>query len=499
MIEKSFLGNKRREKLFNKMGIGFLLSVIAATSYFRFQYSSSFARSWDQVDFALALDRFDLLAMQPHFPGYPYFILGGMIVYQWISDPTKALALFNTFMLMTASFPIYFLAKRYLSSFYSLLSCTVVQSLAYFWIMATESMSEISAVSVLWWYLWSLQLAKEKQTIRFTILPLFLFSLLMGIRLSYVTFGIGILLLIISQRKNFQSKYDLYKHAMTIFVVALLFQLIWVLALAATEGSITNFFSLSIKFVLGHFNDWGGAVTAESTPLFQRFFTLIFYNILWVGICGQSIYAAVFAGALFLLLMYYSFKKRARFTFFTNQYFLMTSAYFLWALFAQNIEKPRHALPLIALFTFFTVIMVLKQQKQQKIQVTLLVLFLITQSINGYQLVKEKAQNVPAAYQLAEYVKQYDEPFVLYTWEEARIMDYLRADYPYTRILTYDYFISDKSQRSDKKILVTNRVLEGFKMQGINVENKVTKIKTFHSNPLFDPVYYRITLYEWKE
>ncbi|RBW71541.1 nucleoporin-interacting protein [Bacillus taeanensis] len=499
MIENEFLATKKGGMSLNRVGSVLLLLVIAVTSYFRFQYGSSFARSWDQVDFALALHRFDLLAMQPHFPGYPYFILGGLFFHQWVPDAARALAVFNTFMMMIACFPIYFLARRQLSPFYSLLSCAVVQSLAYFWIMATESMSEVSAVSMLWWYLWSLQFAKEKQTVSSTVLTLFLFSILMGIRLSYVMFGIGIILLIIYQRKTSQTKYDLWIYTVKSFIIALLFQLIWVGGLAASEGSITNFISLSIQFIFGHFNDWGGAVTAESTSIVDRFSMLVFYNILWIGVCGESIYSALFLGAIGLFFIVHLFKKRFSITFLKNMYFIMTASYFLWALFAQNIEKPRHALPLIALVTFFIVNDVLKQRSQRKIKTILLILFLITQSINGYQFVKEKAQDVPAAYQLAEYLSRYEEPFVVYTWEEARIMDYLKADYPYTRLLTYDYFMSDKSQRGNKKILLTNHVLEGFHRQGMDVYNKVNEVKTFVSNPLFDPVYHRITLYEWNE
>jgi hypothetical protein len=66
------------------------------------------------------------------------------------------------------------------------------------------------------------------------------------------------------------------------------------------------------------------------------------------------------------------------------------------------------------------------------------------------------------------------------------------------RLLTYEYFASNIKQRGNKKIFITNRVLEGFENQGIQVERHVQKIKTFQSNPLFDPVYSSITLFEWK-
>ncbi len=55
--------------------VSIIVLFTVCASYF--VYASPFAATWDEVDFALALDRYDLLAMQPHFPGYPYFILAG--------------------------------------------------------------------------------------------------------------------------------------------------------------------------------------------------------------------------------------------------------------------------------------------------------------------------------------------------------------------------------------------------------------------------------------
>ena len=70
-----------------------------------FAYISPFARTYDEVDFALALHRYDLLAMQPHFPGYPYFILGGMVIHNWVADPIQALSIFNTLLALSSMIP----------------------------------------------------------------------------------------------------------------------------------------------------------------------------------------------------------------------------------------------------------------------------------------------------------------------------------------------------------------------------------------------------------
>jgi hypothetical protein len=471
-----------------------LILLIGLISYFRIVYSSPFARSWDQVDFALAVHRFDLLAMQPHFPGYPYFVLGGMIVNQWVDDPSQALSIFNTGMLLLATLPMYWMARRYLAQLPSLLVCTAGQSLAYLWIMATEPMSEAAAVSVLWWYLWSLQRAMEGQLGRMNLLPLFIFSMLMGIRLSYLPFGLGLIILVYSKRKFFSNHWGWWKYGIKQAAIAILFQVIWVVGLIATEGNIRNFITLAFQFVFGHFNDWGGAVTAESTPLLQRFVQLLFVNIFWVGICGESLLTACLLG----LLLIFTLISGIKFKSILSPLPILIGSYFLWALFAQNIDKPRHALPLIVLLFFFIILAALKSEKYRVINIVLLLGIICIQAFNGYGFVKEKTMELPATYQLTNYLKEYKEPFVVYTWEEARIMEYLEAEFPYERLQSYDYFASNIQQRGSKKILVTDHVLKGFEQQGIHVTPHIKKLKTFQSNPLFDPVYHTITLYEWE-
>src|SRR6476659_1907211 len=82
----------------NLLNIGIvLISIFSITFLFWTQIThvNAFASTWDQVDFALALDRYDLMAMQPHFPGYPYFILGGYLIHQFIETKVALLIVFN--------------------------------------------------------------------------------------------------------------------------------------------------------------------------------------------------------------------------------------------------------------------------------------------------------------------------------------------------------------------------------------------------------------------
>jgi hypothetical protein len=60
-------------------------------------------------------------------------------------------------------------------------------------------------------------------------------------------------------------------------------------------------------------------------------------------------------------------------------------------------------------------------------------------------------------------------------------------------------FLQDKKYNKNKKIYVTNHLIEGFKEQGIDVSDHLEEVKTLRSNELFDPVYDEITLYRWED
>jgi hypothetical protein len=474
--------------------------------FLQWTYSSPYARSWDEVDFALALERYDLLAMQPHFPGYPYFILGGMVLHHWVDDPVLALARFNVVMTALSSIPIYLLARKRLSPFLSGLLVVFIQTSSYLWVIQTQPMSEGTAIAILWWYFLSLQKAMDKRKLLYSILPLFFFGLLLGVRLSFLPFCIGLLCLWIYEWKEEGSPLGYWKKLTLYLIFGLMFQLIWVGGLILSEGSLSGFVELSLAFTSGHFNDWGGAVSASTIPIWERVVQLVFFNLLWVGLFGQSLWIALLMGMLFFLLMINraSSSKGAEVKVAFHSYIFWLSisliGYFLWALFAQNIEKPRHISPLIGpiLFLFFQSLLAqVKNRNRKRLALLLFILLTLAQFYQGLSLVKQQATEIPATYQLAYGMKEYQGEFTIYTWEETRVLEYLSVPYKHKRILTYDYFIEEIKQKQSHQIFITNRVLEGFERQVGELDHKVRQVTQFSSAPLFDPVYHHITVYEW--
>ncbi|WP_156936116.1 nucleoporin-interacting protein [Anoxybacteroides tepidamans] len=478
-MKKYFLRNHRYMSYFSFIALFLLFCA-------EIMYASPYAASWDQVDFALALERYDLLAMQPHFPGYPYFILGGMLVHAFIANPARALSILNIVLLCSASVPIFLLAKKYGAKEAAWPITVLVQSTSYVTLIGSQPMSEGAALAVLWWYMWAVERAYARVTWSAHLLALFFFGLLLGIRLSYAPFAVALIFLWWADWKMHQRVRRLFFLA----AAALLFQLIWVIAVALTEGGLHSFLKLALSFTNGHFQEWGGTVSNDHEAFWQRASRFLFYNLIWAGVSSRTAMLLVFY--LFAFIAAICLQRRFSFP----RWFLVSVAsYFVWALFAQNIEKPRHIIPLIHFGLFY--IWLRFFYKSFPYQRLLALIVIITQMMVGTLNIREQALRLPASYQLAYDMEKKEESFVLYTWEEARVLEYLHADFPYEQALHFSFFLQHKANYKHVKIYLTDHVVKGFEMQGIPLAGHLRKVKTYRSSTLADPVYGNITLYEW--
>ncbi len=459
-------------------------------------YALDMPRSWDQVDFSLALSRFDLFSMQPHFPGYPYFILGGMLLNNWIENPSIALSFVNSILLFSAMYPLYSISRSVLSKSLSVLTVAVIQSMVFMNVMTIQPMSEVSALSILWWYIWSLKVAFYKKDSRLIVLlPSFLLSVLFGIRLSYLPFGVGLLLLLVERKRQYLYKKKYLAFIGGQFALAILFQLIWVGGLAASEGGVAAFLQLAVGFSAGHFQEWGGTVVSgAASPIWNRFIELIGYNIGWTGLSGQ--YGLI----LFLILIIMAYATLRLFSrkgsWFVWTYFLMFVCYFFWALFAQNIEKPRHILPLPSMLLFVCLLSFMSLRKVH-LKVGIVIVLLLSQTVGTYYMMEE-GEKPAAVHKLIGYLSTIEEPIMVYTWEETRVMEYTNVSFNHDRVYTYATFLSELPYYEGRRIFLTDEVVNGFSKQGVPINGSIQKVKPFYSNRMYDPVYHKIVLYEYK-
>lgn len=457
-------------------------------------YINPYVATWDQVDFALGIKRYDLLAMQPHFPGYPYFILGGKLFSAFIDNPAKALSLFNILLFATIVFPIYQVGRKYLSLEKAIFMAVTIYSSSFVLLLVNQPISEGAAISIFCWYIWSLERSfYTKSKIRL-IVPLLILSILFGIRLSYVPFATGIIYLFFCKWK---TKGIRLKQLFIFVLLGGLFQMVWIFAIALTEGSLTGFMNLALSFTNGHFQDWGGSIGSNSSSMLERVYIFIIHNIIWTGFFAYSKALLLLFVIILFFLIYSLYKEKFSFDPFFILIVLLTFSYFTWALLAQNIDKPRHIIPLVILCLLLLFLLFL--QKTNKLGIFLLSVYLVTQLTHTTSLLKEQATRLPATYQLEKFLEEKKEQFIVYTWEETRVLEYLHASFPHKRLQTYEVFQQDSGYYEDYEILLTDKVIFGFENQGINIQSQVEKIAEFHSNTLFDPVYDRITLYKWKK
>lgn len=550
-----------------------LLAVLAAASWAAFSWAhrSPFAASWDEVDFTLALDRFDLLAMQPHFPGYPYFVMGAMAMRRLLGgDAVQAYEALNIVLGASSIYPIWRLARRRLSPMWTLFAVLLILTSPYLWLQSARPMSEAAGIAVLWWYLWGWQRAMERRTWGRIVAALFLFGLLMGVRLSFAPFGLGALwvfgLAVADWRRE---RLVVWPRLVMFGLLAAGFQLLWVSGLALSEGGVRGFVQLAVAFTEGHFSQWGGGVAsaAEKMSFAARALRFAGDNLLWTGMFARS--AAVFAAAAMLLLAAVlsagarprplrgsaGARASARTAMRACAAWLrrpglpgalaaLAGAYGAWALLAQNIDKPRHVTPLIGVTWLLLALLCaaapparpaappspagpgeeaaapqrrtapaqpgvgnpLRGEAIRRALGTAGALIaagaIALQAARGSGLVARQAAEPPAVYQLAQGLRELaaanpNKRFVVYTYEETRVLDYLRTPVANRRIETYDYFIADVRADPSATILLTDHVLQGFEAQVGSLRNKVRRIATYSSEPLFEPVYNDISVYEW--
>jgi hypothetical protein len=473
----------------------FGLSLIAVLYVFAIQLTSlnPFVSSWDQVDFSLALERYDIRAMQPHFPGYPYFILGGMLTGNFVHNPGQALVAFNILFYASSIIPVYFLASRVVVKENAFVAAAVIYTASYPLIIVNQPMSEGAALAAFWWYFWSIVAAESRDSGKWMLLPLFLFSVLLGIRLSYIPMGIGLIYLFYSKWTKQQLNLPgVLKYS----VIAAMFQLIWVAGIILTEGSLGNFLELAFGFTGGHFQEWGGTSVSNEGSILERLKAFLFTNILWWGIFSRTTVLMVLYILIGIFIFMPSPKNRILKQSTVQLGILLMLAYGGWALFAQNIEKPRHILPLALLLVFLCLIVFLKKRAGGFARY-LAAAVIIAQAIISSGYVQEQAEASPAVYQLASYLEEQAGDFVLYTWEETRVLQFLEMPFAHKRIYTYKIFLHDQSLYEGKSVYLTNSVVDGFRSQGFDPRGKLEKIKTFSSNEIYDPVYHEIVLYKW--
>lgn len=494
----------------------------------RLIYISPYPAGWDDIDFALALDRFDLLAMQPHFPGYPVYILAAHLFYYAAGEAFSALAMLSAAAGGLTVVPLWLLfrqlgsisAARLAAILYALAPLPVVTGIQ----PTTDALGTLLAV-ILALFIWrSMQPEPETgvKRKRSFILAGLVLGLLLGVRVSYLPLSVlwaGAAAAILYDRRipRRQSLTNVFLSASAAIVTCAA----WVGALAFSEGGFAPLMKLALAFTEGHFTDWGGAYSADS-PMFERARYFVLRQIgaaglgtLWGGYSGWRWLPTFFAalgtiGLLSAAGIRVIRKHRANFSRRSIFLVLWIIPYLLWAFFAQNVDKPRHILPLIPPLLWLLVTGLeyfcnylsshIRSPLSRKAPfVCLGLLWLAGTAAVTYPLAREAHHDKPPVLRLAEYVRDSvpKDDSIMFTWEEQRVISYVSPEHQVKRLRYLSDMRTELLQYPEppRHIFATNAFIQGIDRSAGSWFNEVI---AFEGSPWLYPTYHRVVLYEQK-
>lgn len=292
----------------------------------------------DSLRFAYAATDFDLVTLQPHFPGYPVFCFFLQLLTYITGKFSIAFSIIggvSTFFVIHYLLMLKQAAKWKMSS---LLIAMLVFLNPMIWIMGNRYMPDLAglaiAVAAAYYFY------KGREIRRSNLIFIFLAGLLAGTRLSYLP--VLLLPVIWSLIKRPALLKQLAAGATGV--------LIWLVPMILDTGW-NKLVEIAMTHTDGHFNDWGGTIGTEPSWL-QR--ALVFIESIvadgmggmWEGRHWSMLVFSVLASVLVLAAVF----SRPRAERSAEMMLLAASlfVYTIWVFFFQNIiYNPRHIMPLL--------------------------------------------------------------------------------------------------------------------------------------------------------
>jgi hypothetical protein len=488
------------------------------------------------VDFALALERYDLTAMQPHFPGYPVYVWAAMMVQKLAEEPYQALGVVSAASSGLTVWAMYRPARYLLGEHWAALAAAVLYAaLPLGWVLGTQAMSDslgtlfatamVAAVVRAFAYQHS-----ERGRASWLLVAGTLYGLLLGVRVSCVALG-AVLVWAFgwtvweawrgesngSGGQERQSVRTAWRDVVSAAAAGGLVCAAWGYALVVSCGGWLPFWQLATSFTGGHFTDWGGAYSAEES-IFERLKLFVGRQIFAAGIGtpwgeGGVVRWGVLAGICVALAgvlrrlrgINVESLREPRVTL----WMAWALPYALWAFLAQNVEKPRHVLPLMGPVVIGLVwgLMAFRQRSASAkrsgwrlaLRVCLLVLAGSMASI-GIGIVKEQRSGKPPMVQVAEFLQgHYEaEKSVVFTYEEGRVIRYIDPRFEAVTLRHWEDFRTEILNRAEgrPRVLLTDSVLKGLVVEQPWMAEVVREVGVFAGSPWLYPTYATIRVYE---
>ncbi len=194
-----------------KKAIIWPLSLFIVTILTRIPFTSKYLYNWDSVQFALALEKYDITVHQPHPPGYFLYVMLGRLVNLFIKDANNTFIFISILFSGLAIVAIYFLGKEIFDKKTGVLAALIALTSPNLWFHGEVALTYAveaffsSFVALLCWrifkgdhkYIWLSVIALgiaggiRQNTIVF-LFPLWLFSV-KGVPIRKIIVSLGLL------------------------------------------------------------------------------------------------------------------------------------------------------------------------------------------------------------------------------------------------------------------------------------------------------------------
>ena len=449
-----------------------LCGLVAAGITIRWFYRGQYLEGWDSVDFAFALQNFDLEKYQPHFPGYPVYIAlakgSQWVVGHDVMHDTEALILPGVIFGTLAMIPMTLLAaqwtQRHTAPTLSPDSFTPTSSTSRnteksalwagfiaaglyllgpgLWLQTEKPLSDALGLALLPWVFFVFMVALESDadaSQRSWLMGLagVLMGLVLGVRLSYWPFVVGCALVMWLRRPPRMSTLIVWGCGGLGVGTCL-----WSIPLLAHTG-LPEFVQESIRFGTGHFTRWGGTVFSNDAGM-ERY-TMWWWDTWAFSLGGywpeapQNIWRVMVSISFCLAIFWAIVYKPLRPMVLTVGTLILP--YAAWILIGQNPERPRHALPLVlflyplagaAIGTWMTRWM---DTPLKYLAHAVGMIAIVGSTFVAFPLVNTYANTIPPQVAFVRHVQANFDPSTtrVFTWETQRLFAYYAPQFDTTR------------------------------------------------------------------
>jgi len=330
----------------NKIQSNLILFAICVLS--RAITSIYYIEDIDSLRFALGIQDYSIINLQPHFPGYPIFIFFAKIVFFFSNSLGITFSIMGGISIFIIIHFTCKLARIELNSPAGIFCSAIIFFNPLLWILSNRYMPDIFGAAIMVAALYFLILHNDFNYK--LMVGTFLIGILAGTRLSYLPALIVPVALAIYKSK-------IRKNLLYSFVLG---NIIWLLPLVWVTGWNDLIIAAS-KQTIGHFTDFGGtSITENNWSLRLKNFSSSIWADGFGGYLAGRHWLTIILSTLFAFILMLSANtiiKDFQSNDVTKLLFYSLIVYSIWILFFQNvIYKSRHVIPIIIVLLYFLAI-----------------------------------------------------------------------------------------------------------------------------------------------